>query len=72
MERVPDEERRRAPRDQGHVPELSPWSPHLGDALHLNKLLLWNQPHLLARHAHTPEELPHWEGPDHAGVDPEG
>ncbi len=62
----------RAPHDLEHVPELSPWDAHLADSLLLNKLLLWNQPHLLARHALTPDELPLWEGPFHAGVDPEG
>lgn len=62
----------RAPHDQGQAAHLSPWDAHLGDCLLLNKLLLWNQPHLLARYALTPDELPAWEGPYHAGVDPEG
>lgn len=62
----------RAPDDLDHVGEVSPWDANLADTLFMNKLLLWNQPHLLGRHAFTPEESPEWVWPYHAGVDPEG
>lgn len=61
---------RRVPADQELVPELTPWAAQLGEALFLNKLLLWNQP-LLSGHQAFPDQAPHsW--PVAAQCDPEG
>lgn len=71
----PDEKKEHhAPREGGHGPDLSPWDANLADNLLMNKLLLWNQPHLLGTHAFPPppDEDATWEWPNHAGLDPEG
>lgn len=72
--RPDDGKDRQAPLDNGQVSDLSPWDGNLADNLLMNKLLLWNQPHLLGTHAFPPpaDETASWEWPDDAGVDPEG
>lgn len=60
------------PSDHGHVPDLSPWSANLGDTLFLNKLLLWNQPHLTGRHQFADGASDGWQWPTSASTDPEG
>lgn len=61
-----------APIDQGHVFDISPANPNLADSLFLNKLMLWNQPHLTGRHRFAPEASTGWEWPVSALNDPEG
>lgn len=60
-----------APIDQGHVFDISPADPNLADSLFLNKLIIWNQPHLTGRHRFDPETSPGWEWPVSALNDPE-
>lgn len=71
-ERRPDRDARpgAVPADQELVPELTPWAANLGDALFLNKLLLWNQAHL-SGHQAFPHRDPH-DWPLTAHRDPEG
>lgn len=60
------------PSDHGHVPDISPWNANLGDTLFLNKLLLWNQPHLTGRHQFPGQKSGNWQWPTAATADPEG
>lgn len=61
------------PTDQDQVLDLSPWGEHLADNLFLNKLLLWNQPHLTGRQGHPPDgSTILWQWPSAAHDDPEG
>ncbi len=69
-EHGPESWLRPVPADQELVPEITPWAADLGDALFLNKLLLWNQAHL-SGHQAFPHRDPHgWPLP--AQRDPEG
>lgn len=50
--------------------EVSPAETHLGDALFLNKMLLWNHFHLAGKHRLLPGEYRSFPAPPH--LDPDG